>query len=104
MIVPKAVRFHPAAADEACAYEWYERGSKVVAQAFRADVQRAVDAIAAAPERWPRFGQGARMRCYPLARFPFVVVYRIRGGGVDVLAVPHDNLRPHWRLRIRQVP
>ena len=101
---PKIVRFHPAAADEATTHTWYAKGSAAVARAFRQDLLHAVDAIAAGAERWPRFGPGTRTRCYPLPRFPFVVIYRNRYGSVEVLAVAHDNLRPHWRLRMQRVP
>jgi toxin ParE1/3/4 len=103
-MAPKPIRFHPAAADEAAAHTWYAKGSATVARAFREDIVHAVDAIAADADRWPRFGPGTRTRCYPLARFPFIVIYRNRYGSVDVLAVAHDNLRPHWRLRIARMP
>src|SRR5262245_18796255 len=60
-----AVRFHPAAAQEVeCTYDWYAR-SPDAAHGFREEVRRAVEAVAASPEIWPRYGSRARRYLFP---------------------------------------
>ena len=94
-----AVRFHPAAAEEAeAAFRWYGQRSSTAAYGFREELQRAVDAVAQAPGRWPRYSTGARRYIFP--RFPFSLVYRLRDGDVEVVAVAHGRRRPgYWRSR-----
>ena len=99
-----AVRFHPAAANEAEAADaWYAVRSSVAARGFREELQHAVEAVAEAPERWPR--HGARARRYVFPRFPFSLVYRLRDGEVEVIAVAHGKRRPgYWQSRMRRAP
>jgi plasmid stabilization system protein ParE len=103
--VPRAaVRFHPAAAEEAeAAYRWYAERSSAAAHGFREELRHAVEAVAEAPNRWPRYG--ARTRRYIFPRFPFSLIYRLRGNDVEVLAVAHGKRRPgYWRSRARRTP
>jgi plasmid stabilization system protein ParE len=94
------VRFHPAAAQEAeSAYDWYADRDLSAAHAFREELQHAVDVVADNPLTWPRHGRGARRYVFP--RFPFSLVYRMRGDEVEVLAVAHGRRRPgYWRSRL----
>ena len=80
---PAVVRFHPAAAQEAeSAYDWYAVRSPTAAQAFRAELAHAVVVVGNNPFTWPRYGRRARR--YVLPRFPFNIVYRIRGDEVEI--------------------
>ena len=99
-----AVRFHPAAAQEAeAAYEWYAEHSSAAAHGFREELRHAVEAVAEAPERWPRYGAHARRYLFP--RFPFSLVYRLHANEVEVVAVAHGRRRPgYWRSRVRRAP
>jgi plasmid stabilization system protein ParE len=99
-----AVRFHPVAAEEAeSAYRWYAERSLVAANGFREELRHAVGALSAAPTRWPRYGN--RVRRYVFPRFPFSLVYRVREGEVEVLAVAHGKRRPgYWRSRLPRAP
>lgn len=99
-----AVRFHPAAAGEAeAAFDWYAERSLAAAHGFRDELRHAVEAVALAPERWPRHGTAARRYVFP--RFPFSLVYRLRGGDIEVVAVAHGKRRPgYWRSRMRPAP
>lgn len=94
-----AVRLHPAAAEEAeAAYRWYAERSSAAAHGFREELRHAVEAVAEAPNRWPRYG--ARVRRYVFPRFPFSLVYRLHGDEVEVIAVAHGKRRPgYWRSR-----
>lgn len=99
---PAAVKFHPAAAEEAtAAYEWYAERSPAAARGFREELRHAVEAVAEAPERWPRYGTRARRYLFP--RFPFSMVYWLRGGEVEVIAVAHGKRRPgYWQPRLQR--
>lgn len=94
-----AVRFHAAAAEEGyAAFAWYAERSLAAAEGFREELRHAVDAISDAPERWPRYGANARRYVFP--RFPFSLVYVVRNGGVEILAVAHGKRRPgYWKTR-----
>ena len=99
-MAPAPVRFHPAAAQETeSAYDWYAARDLRVAHAFREELQHAVDVVARNPLTWPRHGRRARRYIFP--RFPFSLVYRMRGEDVEVLAVAHGRRRPgYWRSRL----
>jgi hypothetical protein len=57
------------------------------------------DVVARDPLTWPRHGRRAQRYVFP--RFPFSLVYRMRGDEVEVLAVAHGKRRPgYWRSRL----
>jgi plasmid stabilization system protein ParE len=97
------VVFHPDAVEEAqAARQWYLTRSHSAADSFLAELDRGTEAIALAPDRWPRFVHGTRR--YLFQRFPFQLVYRIVNNSVQVVAVaPHPlaqsylKPRPLWR-------
>jgi len=93
------VGFHPEAIVEvAAALKWYQERSDAAAAAFLAELDRAVESIAEAPERWPQYLHETRR--FLLHRFPFAIVYRWMAGGVEVVAVAHGRRRPgYWRGR-----
>ena len=95
-----AVRFHPAAAQEAeSAYDWYAVRNPTAAEVFREELAHAVAAVTNNPLTWPRYGRRARR--YVLPRFPFSLVYRLRGDEVEIIAVAHGRRRPgYWRSRL----
>ena len=99
------VRFHPAAAEEAeAASRWYAERSSAAGRGFLEELRHAVEAVAEAPERWPRYGVRARRYIFP--RFPFSLVYRLRrAGDVEIIAVAHGKRRPgYWQQRLGRVP
>ncbi|MBX3442197.1 MAG: type II toxin-antitoxin system RelE/ParE family toxin [Planctomyces sp.] len=93
------VEIHPAAVHEATqAREWYSDKDNSLGVAFADELDRAVDRIANAPERWPLYLQNTR--CFVLQRFPYLVVYRESATGVQILAVAHVRRRPgYWKSR-----
>jgi plasmid stabilization system protein ParE len=95
-----AVRFHPAAAQEAEeAYDWYAARNPAAAYGFREELRPAVEAVAESPGSWPRYG--ARAQRYVFPRFPFSLVYVRRPEEVEVVAVAHGRRRPgYWRSRV----
>jgi plasmid stabilization system protein ParE len=81
------------------AYDWYAARDIGVAAAFREELQHAVDVVARDPLTWPRYGGHARRYVFP--RFPFSLVFRMRGDEVEVLAIAHGKRRPgYWRSRL----
>jgi hypothetical protein len=54
-----AIEWHHEAERELLeAQHWYRQRSEVVAQAFALEIDHALDAIVAAPERWPLHRRG----------------------------------------------
>lgn len=95
----KRVAFHPEAERELVAHErWYRERSEVAAQGFLLEIDAAIRLVAEAPDRWPLQTRGERR--YVLPRYPFSLLYRIRGDHVFVTAVAHQSRRVgYWRHR-----
>lgn len=99
------LRFLDEARDEARrAIEHYlrEADDVTVALRFEAALQRAVQSVLEAPERWPVIDKSIGARWYLLDR-PFdewLIVYRLEEDEVRVLAVSHGRREPaYWRGR-----
>ncbi len=94
--------FHPGAAREVEeARDWYRERSLSAEEGFLADLNHAVEQVAAAPLRWPRFK--ANTRRYVFRRYPYSLIYRTYGETlVRVLAVAHDSRRStYWLSRAK---
>jgi plasmid stabilization system protein ParE len=94
-----AVEFHPLAADEAeAAQRWYRERNEIASARFQRELDRAVDLISERPNTSsPYLGNTRRVL---LRRFPFFVVYRVRGNNVQIVAVAHARRRPgYWIQR-----
>ena len=89
----------PEALDDALAADsWYRAHSASAADAFLAEVERAVARITETPGRWPGYLTGTRR--FLLRRFPFFVVYRLRSDLILIVAIAHARRRPgYWRGR-----
>ncbi len=100
----KRIEFHPEADRELVeAQGWYRERSQFAAQAFALEVDEALGRIAENPERWVAMPGGERR--LTLSRFPYSILYRIRGGDVFVVAIAHHKRRPEyigapWRMVI----
>jgi plasmid stabilization system protein ParE len=94
------VDIHPEAIAEAqAAYRWYRERSASAAEAYLAELDSAVEAIAENPEMWPRYVHGTRR--FMLHRFPFYLVYRETAGRLEIIAVAHARRKPgYWKNRI----
>ena len=93
------ISVHPEATAEARAARlWYLERSPLTAEAFFAELDRAVALILESPDREPELPNGRRR--YVMQRFPFILVYRIVGDVVRLLAVQHGRRRPgYWKGR-----
>ncbi len=96
---PLPVEFHPVAEREALeAARWYGQHDAATAERFLWALDRAVELIGEAPERWPTYLHGTRRVL--LVRYPFNLVYRIQSATVLVVAVAHQRRLPgYWRSR-----
>jgi plasmid stabilization system protein ParE len=96
----KALEIHPSALQELKeALGWYLERNKTAAVKFVAELNRAMDLLIAAPQRWPAGEHGSRK--FVLRRFPFAVLYREKQGAVQVLAIAHGHRRPgYWKDRL----
>jgi plasmid stabilization system protein ParE len=94
-----SVGFHPEALEEsAVAEKWYRERSAAAAGAFVAEIDRAVELIGEAPDRWSRHTHGTRR--FFLRRFPFTIIYRTGASGAEIIAVAHGRRRPgYWKHR-----
>ena len=100
MISSRQIDVHPEAVDEArAAAQWYRERSALAADAFLAELDRAVEKIVENPEMYPHYVQGTRR--YLLQRFPFYLVYRQVTGKLEIVAIAHGRRKPgYWRKRI----
>lgn len=95
----RPVEFYPDAALEAQpAFAWYRDRNDSAAEAFLAELDRAVQLISESPIRWPIHIHGTRR--FLLRRFPFGVIYRELGDTLQIVAVAHGRRRPgYWKDR-----
>jgi plasmid stabilization system protein ParE len=89
--------------DIVAAAEFYERKRLGLGREFF----REVDAIFSVFRRQPYIGQAIEgdpgLRGFPLKRFPYQVIYRLRNNEIKVLAVTHQRRQPEiWRYRIQE--
>jgi len=76
----------------------YEEASPGLGDRYLAAIDRALEVISAAPQRWPRVD--ARHHRYLVHRFPFSVFYRFDETEVIVVAIAHRRKRPcYWAGR-----
>jgi plasmid stabilization system protein ParE len=102
--VAKRLRHHAlVVGDLQQAIEWYERRSSLAANRFRAAVRTALDQIAAAPELNAVVFEESSARLIRLARFPYIILYRLCGDIVVVEGVFHASMNSDaWRRRVTQ--
>ncbi|HMV68219.1 MAG TPA: type II toxin-antitoxin system RelE/ParE family toxin [Myxococcota bacterium] len=93
------VSFHPAALAEVEDVEaWYAAERVELADAFVADLEATVSRVAGNPLAFAERSPGVRQA--QLRRFPYLLVFRLRDEGVEVVAVAHGHRAPrYWRDR-----
>jgi toxin ParE1/3/4 len=91
-----AVEFHPLAADEAKAAErWYRERNETASGRFQRELHRAIERISERPEAGTRYVSNTGRVL--LRRYPFFVVYRVRGVDLEIVAVAHARRRTgYW--------
>jgi toxin ParE1/3/4 len=82
----KPIEIHrDALAELKSAWRWYLERNESAADGFIAEIDRAIDLIAAPPARWPSGELGTRK--FVLSRFPYAVVYREKLMTIQILAI-----------------
>jgi plasmid stabilization system protein ParE len=93
------VFFTPEARTEALeAQDWYEAQMPGLGERFRAEIEGAVERIAAGPLHFPRILQDVRRA--RLHVFPYALFFRIEPEALLVIACFHASRDPQrWRVR-----
>ena len=91
---------HPDAEQELFeAGRYYHSQSRELGSRFSAEFREAVKQISNAPQRYSQLSPGVRR--FRLVRFPYLVVYRVEGEDVRVIAFSHHRRRPgYWLDRL----
>ncbi len=95
-----SIRLHPAAQREICrAFEWYlqEAGSRI-ATGFLDDFEHTLTFLKHHPEIGEAGSSNTRRLIFQ--RYPYTVVYRLKGETLEIVAVAHHSQRPaYWVTR-----
>ncbi len=99
----RRLRYHPLVADDiSAAIDWYEGRSVGLGARFRWAVDTRFDDIVAAPDIFPRAFDDLDFQFARIPKFPYLVLFRVRGEIVYVLGVLHSASDPaKWRRRAR---
>lgn len=91
--------FTPAAKqDLRDARNWYQGQRQGLGLEFLSEVQRATMRLESQPEHFAIVHRQTRL-C-PMKRFPYIIVFRIVGDFVEILAVFHAHREPrNWKQR-----
>ena len=81
---------------EAVAY--YEEKASGLGLDFASEIERSLQILSEAPERWPLRPDGSRR--FLTQRFPYLIVYTLESNQVWVVAIAHCNRQPgYWTDR-----
>ena len=96
------LRFHPEVADEIRkAKDWYGQRSEAVKGQLVSALRRAFQQLGNDASAGVNYLHGTRR--LRLKKFPFILVYRIKGGATDIVALAHTKRRPgYWRQRLKR--
>ena len=76
------------------AVAYYDSLSLPLGHAFLREVERVISLLRNFPEAWPELSPSTR-RCRT-RRFPYGVVYRIKEGEIEIVAVMHLHRDPNY--------
>ncbi len=89
----------PARAELIDAVSYYNRQRQGLGAEFANEVRVAIERIIEYPEAWPLVAKRTR-RCRT-KRFPYGIIYQIRGDTLIIVAVLHLRREPQsWKTRI----
>jgi ParE toxin of type II toxin-antitoxin system, parDE len=84
------------------AINFYNQQRQGLGYEFAAEVLNTINRILRYPEAWNKLSKRTR-RCRT-KRFPFGVIYQIRGDRILIVAVAHLRRKPgYWRDRLRTI-
>lgn len=80
------------------ALAWYQERSRLAARAFVQELTHVVRLAAQSPRTWPIRVGNTRRVVFP--RFPFDLVFRMKGEAIAIVALAHHRRRPdYWDNR-----
>ena len=89
----------PARAEFVEAVAYYNAQRDGLGEEFAEEVQRTIARISEYPEAWSLLSRRTR-RC-PTNRFPYGIIYQVRGHTLLIIAVMHLHRAPQtWRARL----
>ena len=96
------LRFHPEVADEIReAKTWYSERSDAAKDQLVLALRRAFQQLSNNVSVGFNYIHGTKR--LGLKKFPFIIVYRIKGGATDIFAFAHTKRRPgYWRHRLQR--
>ena len=96
------LRFHPEVADEIReAKSWYGERSEAAKDQLVLALRRAFQQLSKSASAGISYIHGTKR--LGLKKFPYILVYRIKGGATDIVALAHTKRRPgYWRHRLRR--
>lgn len=99
----KPSRFHrEVRAEYRAALAWYAARSLDAADGFADAISRGIRGIRELPEAWPMWPGRPDIRMRRVRRYPYSIVYVVRGSNVVIIAVAHHRRRPgYWMDRAR---
>lgn len=91
-----AIRFHPAARKEILrAFDWYrQEASPLVATGFLDDFEQTLSLLKNHPEIGEPGGNHTRRLVFQ--RYPYTVVYRLKGETLEIVAIAHHSRKPEY--------
>jgi plasmid stabilization system protein ParE len=96
------LRFHPEVAEEIReAKNWYGEHSEAAKDQLVLALRRAFQQLGNNSSAGFNYIHGTKR--LGLKKFPYVLVYRVKGGATDIVAFAHTKRRPgYWRNRLRR--
>ena len=96
------VEFRVAAESEVIeALTWYEARSCRAADRFDAELRSTIRRIAQGPRDGAFYDRDLGVRVMKLQHFPYLVLYRMKAGVIEILAVAHARRKPgYWKNRL----
>ncbi len=83
------------------AVAYYEQRLHGLSLEFAEEVYGAIARILKFPDAWSRLSENTR-RCL-VNRFPYGIIYQIKFGEIQVIAITHLHRRPgYWKSRTRR--
>ncbi|GMQ25422.1 hypothetical protein Aoki45_21040 [Algoriphagus sp. oki45] len=81
-------------------FRWYESEKKGLGDEFLKSLDFSLNVIGENPIAYS-FRYKKLVRAYPMNRFPFLILYLVKEGFVDVVSVFHTSQNPKaWKKRI----
>ena len=93
------LRFHPLVPNDIRqAFLWYEEQAAGLGGDFYSEVDARFDDITRRPDFFGRAFEGLDFRFAKLRRFPYLIIFRLKGNDIEVLGVFHAASNPEkWR-------